>query len=486
MKLFPETSADVPAPAPQSLVRFAWLFCAVILIASAIVLFRPGAPLEIPVPKDLPKFDPQVRAYLEEKIAFARQEPNDFNRQAELGMAYAANSLWSEARLAFANAARLKPSEPLAALYVAIATQESAGFEKALPLYRDVARKHLKFPQAFYRLGDAAMRSGNYREAEGAFKELVELAPREWRGYAGLAEAQIRQNKFSQGLELLGKALALAPKEKIIHHLRGLALRGLGRLPEAERELAAGLNAQHFPMEDAWSVQAPRHMKLVPDQLELAKDLAKAGQPDKAAAVLEEARRWHPDNPALALKLAEVDLDLGQIKQAQSILEEQLKNRPADCDMLLVYVNSWLDLQQFDRALEFAQKAVAAAGNLPQPHLSKATVLRALNRFHESLEEFTTAASLDPKNPYIQMEIGDLLLRNLNRPLDALAAYQKADQIDPSLILVKIRLADVCIRLGQSEPAARALAAARSLDPNQPVIKVLEQRLEKLANRDQP
>jgi len=146
-----------------------------------------GPALEVPIPKDLDSLDAQLRLYIVEKVKWVRQAPRDAGRHATLGMVYAANSIWPEARLAFRNAATLDPKEPLAQLYVAVATQETGDFDGALKLYREVTVRFPDFAPAFYRLGDALLRAGTVDEAENVFRRLLALAPQEGRGFAGLA-----------------------------------------------------------------------------------------------------------------------------------------------------------------------------------------------------------------------------------------------------------------------------------------------------------
>src|SRR5690349_9842695 len=91
MKLTPSrTGPDEPPASPtattRNLLPFAWLFLLAIVITAALLVLRPAPALDIPVPADLPNFDPQLRAYLQEKIAAARQNPRAFQRQAELGL----------------------------------------------------------------------------------------------------------------------------------------------------------------------------------------------------------------------------------------------------------------------------------------------------------------------------------------------------------------------------------------------------------------
>src|SRR6185503_13444839 len=59
--------------------------------------------VDVPVPADLEKLDPQLRDYLRLQLKWVQKKPVDPTRQATLGIVYAANLLWSEARRCFSN-----------------------------------------------------------------------------------------------------------------------------------------------------------------------------------------------------------------------------------------------------------------------------------------------------------------------------------------------------------------------------------------------
>jgi len=51
--------------------------------------------VDVPVPADLEKLDPQLRDYLMLQLKWVQQKPLDPTRQATLGIVYAANLLWA-------------------------------------------------------------------------------------------------------------------------------------------------------------------------------------------------------------------------------------------------------------------------------------------------------------------------------------------------------------------------------------------------------
>jgi tetratricopeptide (TPR) repeat protein len=443
--------------------------------------FRPGAPMvEVPVPVDLDRLDPQLRAYIAEKVRWVREKPSDARREATLGMVYAANALWKEALVAFQNTARLKPGEPLAQLYIGVATLELGNLPSAQKVFHNVTARFPDFAPGFYRLGDASLRLGVVPEAETSFQRLIALAPREWRGYAGLAEVRMRQSRFAEAAQLLEKALLLDPTAKNAHHLLGLAYRGLGRMAEAQRELGLGTDAISYPMPDAWSVTARQHMKLLPDQFEMAEDYARAGTPIKGVLLLQTALSYHPGDATVMNNLAVAYLRSGQPDQARSLALQIVHQDDRNQSALLTLSTSCASLGLTNDALTYATRAVEMAPDTAAAHMAEANALLGMERDLAAVAGLQAALRCDPKSVHIHNQLGDVLLRNLKRPEEALKHYQQASQLDPTSVAGFVRLTDVYLRLNKPEAARQTLAQARALAPNEPVMGILEERLRKL------
>ena len=439
--------------------------------------------LEVPVPKDLDKLEPQLRNYVTQKIKWVRERPREMHRQATLGIIYAANSLWSEARLAFINAAKLNPKEPLARLYVAISTQESGDFNEALNMFRQITAEFPEFPQGYYRLGDALLRSGSVDEAEPAFQRLIALAPKEWRGYAGMGEVKLRKGDYAEAAKVLEKSLALDPGAKTAHHLLGQAYRGLGRLEDAGLELAIGVDQTRYPMEDDWSVTASQHMKLLQDQMDMANEYSSRGQPGKAVELLKEALASQQGNSSLVNALAIAYNRSGQPENARDLLLKVVQKEDRYLPAYITLSHSCSDLGRTNEALRYAERAIELGPNVAQTHLAKANALLTMEHDEQALAALEVALRCDPQNGEIQMEMGDVCLKNLNRSEPALEHYKQAARLNPALASVQVRLAQLYVERGDAGEAGAAVEHLRRISPANPALGILDERLRRLAGR---
>lgn len=423
--------------------------------------------------------EPQLREYISQQLAWAQQKPRDASRHAALGMVYAVNGLWAIARQAFQSAAQLDPNDPLSAMYLGVAAQELGETEEATTVFGNLTKRFPDFAPGFYRLGNALLRSGNLDEAKNAFVRLTELAPREWRGWAGLGEILLRQGQYAEAAQRLEKAVDLDRAAKNAHSLLGQAYRSLGRVEDAEIELNLGRNAINFPMPDDWSKDASRHMKLLQDQNQLANDYCEEGQPLKAVEVLAKAWSYYPDNISLINQLAITLNRSQQPNKARLIVRRALEKDQNYVPALITAALIEGQLGQNEQALATAERAIALAPKLAQPHIAKANALLGLERDQEALAALEAARAADPQNSEIHLEIGDVLWRNLNRPREAKPQYEAARQLDAVSVRAHMRLAELHAQLGETGEAKKVLGRLRRIAPNHPALDAFERKLEK-------
>jgi tetratricopeptide (TPR) repeat protein len=455
------------------------LLILIILIASVPYLSSP--PPDISIPEDLESLEPQLKAYIEERVTWVTKSQKESHRHATLGTIYAVNGLWNEALVQFENALLLDPDQPLAFLYRAVALQETGELTKSVDQFKHLCRRFSSFPQGFARLGQAQLKLGATTEAQKAFERLILLAPNEWRGYTGLADSLLRQGLSEEALPHLNKALSLDPNIGIARHLRGLAYQRTGNVQEAEQELAAGAGAVYYPMPDPWSATAPQHFRRLQDQFSVANDYMDAGRPQQALPILLQAQQWHPENKSLLTNLARAHAGIGNQSEAKETLSRLLSLDPINLAALVIATDVALDLGNPKQAEEYANTALSNHPEAPPAHLALATVLLNTDRLEAGVQSYKNAFDRDPQNPMIAMELGDILMRLLDKPDEALVYYHKASEIDPNLFLIQIRIADVYLRQSKASEAATALKKAQQLSPTDPVVQVLQQRLDSLA-----
>jgi tetratricopeptide (TPR) repeat protein len=280
-----------------------------------------------------------------------------------------------------------------------------------------------------------------------------------------------------EAVKFLERAVQIDPSQKLARHLLGQAYQRLGRTNEARRELALGMNALHYPMSDAWSVQAPQHMRLLFDLYDMAQQYAERGRPADGVALLEQALPYNTSNSTFLVNLGSAYNTAGQSEKARPVLERSLQLNAGSMAAYVALSATYMALGRAAVALTNADHAVALAPNHAHPHLARANALLGLERDAEAVSALEAARRCDPKNAQVPVDLGEVYLRNLDQPKQALACYQSAAELDPTRLPVHLRLAELYHQLGDAQAAQASLEAARQLAPNEPALKALERQI---------
>lgn len=478
----PNRPPEEPRRPPPWIIVVALL--AVVCGAVIWVSNRRPPPLPIPVPISLARIDPQIRDHLTRIARDVAAAPYDASRRAELGLAFAANNLWTEARQCFLDANRLGEPGPLPALYAAAALVEGGNIAQASAEWRDVTRHFPDFAPAWQRLGTVLIQLGDLPGAAEAFTNVTRIAPREWPGWAGLGEVRIRMGQAAGAVEPLARAVALDPYARTARHLLAQAYRATGRTAEADHQAAAGSSQSVGPMSDPWSEKALAHMKSVSDQLDQADILITRGRASEAIGLLRETLRFHPTNQVVLGRMAAAFNAGNEAESAWRLLEPLLRTQTNDASLFIAATHSAAALGRTNEALQLGRHAIFLAPNFAEAHVAEADALVAAGRDAEAAQALQRALTLAPRNVALLIQLGDLQWHNLAQPSEALDTYLRAQTLDPIHPATLERIASLHTRRHDFLEADRAIADLRRLGGDPGLLDGLEKDLrEARANR---
>ena len=93
------------------------------------------------------------------------------------------------------------------------------------------------------------------------------------------------------------------------------------------------------------------------------------------------------------------------------------------------------------------------------------------------MPEARAAVAIDPSRPRHHLVLGELYLR-LERSAEALESFSIASRIAPGAVQSHLGRAAAALELGEPATARAALATARELEPDHPVLLDLARRLD--------
>jgi tetratricopeptide (TPR) repeat protein len=252
---------------------------------------------------------------------------------------------------------------------------------------------------------------------------------------------------YSERLEQIFRKLVEAYELLSDPNTRAEIERSMGAMPEPEPEPAAQASEpgaapeRKLPPRKLTKRQTlerlRRHFRLPPQIL--AERKLKASQFFDAAMVAAKRERWHEAAPSLrlaiafdpwndeyrkrfsdilsrhyehrALKLLDAEagpIDPSDMSEALRLLEEVLIHRPADPEINHRTALLALELQELERALEYAETACELCPDSVEKRITLARVLRADGRRERAIAILKEAAQLDPKNEEVKAEMQKL------------------------------------------------------------------------------
>lgn len=346
--------------------------------------------------------------------------------------------------------------------------------------------------------------------AQKLFVEALDYPEGAAQAMAGLGKIAIRAGEIEKAQDLFGRALAIEPNNAFL--LVGLAtvyqlsertedaetcLRRAMRLdpalPEAHTNLALVLLIQQ-DIEGAYA-EAKQAFEIAPDspdtleamaQVEIARgNIAMAitlfqrilaltpqnlnaltnlgtlfqliNEPDKAIEYLETARLQDPDAPHILTRLAECKTAMGQLEDAEKLIQQAAVIAPSDAEVRNAEGAILLHRGRFAEALTALQAASELDPQNPAPLINLALLLRRNNELEAALATARQAIELSENtNETAHQIVTDLLFLSGNYqegwqsfgidvPEDATAQLQASTKLallveDLSSALVSLRL----------------------------------------------
>ena len=176
--------------------------------------------------------------------------------------------------------------------------------------YEAVQRLHADHPGGRLNLGDLYRDQRDFERAEASYRQAIAVEPAFIPAYLNLADLYREMDREGEGKKLLLDALKTAPRSAAAHHALGLLLVRTGQRRAALRHLAR-------------------------------------------AAELEPDHSRHAYVYGVALN------SLGESAQAIRVLEQALRSRPHDRDLLFALATIHRDRREFGKALVHSRRLLA-------------------------------------------------------------------------------------------------------------------------------
>jgi len=259
----------------------------------------------------------------------------------------------------------------------------------ALDTYRKLAGLLPNSALAQYRIATVEMAMKNEAASVESLKKAISLKPDYLEAQAALAAVQSRNGKYDEALAIVRQVQKQLPKQPVGYSLEGDLMMLQQKPAEAvkpyEQALASnGNSAVLFKLYEA---------------------LAKSGKSKEANDRVAAWLKAHPQDNAVRLHFATLNLvnndSKGAIEQLQTILKQDPNNVGALNNLALAYHR-----EKDPRAVEYAEKALAAAPNNPAVMDTLGTILVDSGDAKRGLPYLEKAAAAAPNSVDIRYNLG--------------------------------------------------------------------------------
>ena len=302
----------------------------------------------------------------------------------QLGDAYAAAGLNSEAVATLEHAARAHPEhaailDRLGSLYA-----EQGRWQEALEKHRAAVELGLPGVAARVHVATSLAELGRLSEARAAADEALSQAPDDTDVLRVWGAVASRQGDLEDALPALLSAREIHPDDPEIHYNLGWLHLNAGRPRDAAVSLRRAVELD------------PRHAKALHD---LGILHAQAEAWDQASGALRQAIGANPDFPEAHYSLGLVHAQQGDFKQAEDSLQIALRLRPDYAEALTDLGGVYIQTRRFRQALPLLARAQEVKPTLAQPYLNAARAHLALGDKRSALASLDALLNVHPNDP---------------------------------------------------------------------------------------
>ena len=274
--------------------------------------------------------------------------------------------------------------------------EEAAGrLPQAEGHYRQALEIDPAMPSAHHRLGLLARRAGRHELARSFIVRAIELEPAKAEYHVDLGTVLSALKRFDDAERCYREALRFDPEDAQAHNGLGNALGHRGRFEEA---------AEHYRAT----------LRLKPDSPEpcfnLAQVLYRSGRFEEAEAACRDALRLKPNYPEAYNHRGNIRSALGQFTAAEQCYREALRLNPTYVDAFRNLGDLLGNLRRFEQAVDCYREALILDPDFPGTWNNLALALTSLGRAEEADACYSHALRLKP----------DFLAARLNRCVDRL------------------------------------------------------------------
>jgi tetratricopeptide (TPR) repeat protein len=339
-------------------------------------------------------------------------------------------------------------------------------YTEAAPAFRQALHLNPAYLPSRLKLAESLLDSGDLGESNSVYLEIVEQSPDTAEAYFGLGRIAVLRGDPAAARESFRKACELFPTYGPAHYALAQVDRKLGKMNEAEQELA--LYAHHEavvpPTDDPLRDQLRKLDKRAAAHLERGVQLEQVGRLDDAIAETEEALRLDPQLVKAHINLLILYGRVGNRDKAEQHYQAAVKLNPAQFPDAYYNYGVLLTMEdKLDEAEKAFRKTLAIAPSYYAAHNNLGNVLEREGKLREAEAEYLKALEGNPGFRRAHFNLGRLLVNQQKYAEGIEQLGQTLTPVDDDTPSYLYALGATYGRAGDSASALRYLEQAREM-----------------------
>ena len=456
-----------------------------LLLLAATLLAGCGGPDPIdPVrPQDGAEMAPLIEALVVETVARVQAAPGSGELHGRLGLVYEANGLHREAAASYANAMSLEPSNPRWALRRGVTLQSLSETAAGEALILEAERRMPESAAVHHRVGYLRLDAGQPEAALASFQVAAALGWSEAQPYiaTSIGEALLAMDQPEEALPPLETAIEGAPNHRAAHYAYGMALRQLGRMEEAARELALGLEGKRVIIPDRTDSEMAELRRGFADLLKRAEDEAGEGNFGRSRRTFEELLAAYPGDPIVLNNYAGVLLAQSKWEEGLAFIDEAIAGGSRQFGLFVNRSRALRGLGRLPESRAASEEAIAISPEIFEGHMERARTCLSQGDLVNARESLGEAIELNGEDPTAHLMLAEVST-HLGFPAEACASFERVTELRPSLLPPRVNAAKIYMEAGLLDQAEEALRGAEAIAPDHERVRMLRSSLEARRN----
>lgn len=299
--------------------------------------------------------------------------------------------------------------------------------------------------QDLFKEAQAAKARGDLPESEKKYLELIRRSPETASAYQNLGIVYLAEHKYSDAVQVLEKAVKLAPGEPGGWFVQGLAYY---ELYEPRSAVAAFRSALRLNPADKNA------------QLYLGKAQIQMRDYEGAAQTLGKLSKSSPSDPTIIYNLG-----VAHMKLMLEALDRMGAVAPQSYQVFLLLAQDAETRGDDDAAARFYKEALRANSQVAGVHYALGSIYANSGKYDEAVQEFNDELKLNAYDSLALWKLGEVTSRA--DPRSACDYLERALTLNPDLPQARLAYGRALLRLEEPEKAVRQFQQVERLAPEE-------------------